>query len=174
MTDARVDHAGISMKRRETMASVTAEEKKWWLNRAFAMQKEVDALQESARQSYELATRITAQYDKATGGGRSASQATGKMDKYIDASWLLRAKARELERVKSEIMLAIQTVSAADQRAVLICRHVNLSTWKEAAEKLGYSERQIYRIYAESIKNIRISRNKIQKAREKKMSVNGS
>lgn len=146
--------------------TVSTEEKKQWLYRAWNMRRELEALEDAKAMQFERATSITPKYNGQSGSG---SKNPHKMDGYSTISILAEAKRKEFEQIRNETTRVIQSMKDQNERAVLIQRYVNFRSWEDIAKCVHYSERKTFNIHREGLKNIRITRRMIDKMEEEKM-----
>lgn len=74
--------------------------------------------------------------------------------KLMDLSLQMDEKIDELVDTRNTLMAKIFELESSDERNVLINRYFNRHTWKEVAEKLGYSVRKIHNLHGEALKNL--------------------
>lgn len=64
-------------------------------------------------------------------------------------------RLREINAIKAEIQAAIETISDANQRAVLSLRYIGLMEWHEIAETMHFSD-YVYVIHRKALRNLNL------------------
>lgn len=66
---------------------------------------------------------------------------------------------RRYQRIKKckEITDRIERLEDEDEKDVLMYRYIKLLRWIDIQEKMGITERQMYRIHSEALKNFKLS-----------------
>lgn len=82
------------------------------------------------------------------------------IEEQYQAAVVERKKAEEeLPDAYKEVLSIIETLEDKKERKVLILIYVRGKKWKEAAEDMSYSERQIKRIHGNAVDHLKMSRN---------------
>lgn len=128
---------------------------KEWLSRAFHIEKYIRELKMAYQNAYANAVYTSPVFmEKVQTGQNNSSEA-----KFLKCSSLLEKIDTLLDeqyQVIEEIASAINSMENDNHRAILAARFLNYKTFELIAEESGYSERQVYRLYAEALNKIEI------------------
>lgn len=112
---------------------------KEWLERAWKIDNEIDALSDELVSAKERVLSVTAQ----CAGVKVQTSKTNRSDeavlKYIEYKNRLSKRLDELYAVKSEIADVISKVGDATLRTLLELRYLRYFTWEQIAEKMDMS-----------------------------------
>ena len=126
-----------------------------WLNRAYKIDREIDALIEERQKSFDKACGIS-------GGNIGAERVqTSKRNMtadwsiaYIEYTQRIESRMAELWEVKGEVFDAINQVEDNRLRQLLLCRYIKFMKWEEIAEKMIYEVRNIYKLRRKALKAV--------------------
>lgn len=113
---------------------------KQWLGRARSIDRELHALREARRKTFELLTQITQSY---TGDGAQSTPDPHKLDRLVELDSLIAQRETELIQTRLEVTQAIICVPSGNQRAVLLSYYVAGKTIEEIAVEIGCSARNV-------------------------------
>jgi DNA-directed RNA polymerase specialized sigma24 family protein len=139
------------MTQEERKAKVT------WLNRAFHAEKNARAWMAKLERDRSLAERISrnASESSQTGAGGAGSNSTEDyLIRLAGTQERLQEALHELVDVREEISAAIRTVTDPDAQAVLVRHYLAYEKFEAIAERMGYSERTVYRIYRTALEKV--------------------
>lgn len=121
---------------------------KEWLSRARTIDRELTAL-------YEAREMMIAQMTKATQGFTAdpvqSSKDPHKFDRLGELAFDIDQRTRELDRVKAEILRAINRVPDSLCRIVLIERYLNMKSFERVAVDNYISIRNVWRIHGRAL-----------------------
>jgi hypothetical protein len=121
---------------------------KEWLSRARTIDRELTAL-------YEAREMMIAQMTKATQGFTAdpvqSSKDPHKFDRLGELAYDIDQRTRELDRVKAEILRAINRVPDGLCRIVLIERYLNMKSFERVAVDNYISIRNVWRIHGRAL-----------------------
>ena len=78
------------------------------------------------------------------------------IDKILEVEKKIEEAEKELNKVKSEILAAIEKIPNEDYQNLLIMRYLNECTWDEICDKLYISKASVYRWHYDALKCIKI------------------
>lgn len=114
-------------------------------------------LAELCRSLWEQATKITAQYSVAPGGGSGGGN-DGMLTAMTNARVKAEAKYIETLRREEELSEFLDSVEGSTNRIILRMRYLELRTWPEVADRMrrlgsryDYDERHIYRLHGQAL-----------------------
>lgn len=113
---------------------------KQWLGRARTIGRELAALRETRKTTFEQLTRITQNY---TGDGAQSTKDPHKLDLLAEINSLIDQHETELLQTQLEVSEAIVHVPSGNQRAVLFSYYVAGKTLEEIAVEIGCSARNV-------------------------------
>ena len=129
-----------------------------WFERSINLDKEINELLKEQQNLYE----------KVTGGGSGiggekvqTSKKNVTEDNFIklaEYSEMIDKRIDELYGIKEEIFEAINTLENTTMRVILIARYIDCKKWKDIAEELYYSERQLYKLHSKALSKIDVSK----------------
>lgn len=111
---------------------------KQWLGRARFIDRELQALRDARRKTFEGLTNITQNY---CSDGAQTTPNPHKLDRLIELNDMIDRKETELTVARLEIMTAIMKVPSGNQRAVLMAYFINGKTLENIGVENGYSAR---------------------------------
>lgn len=132
-----------------------------WLYRAWNLKTEIAQLREELRAEEEKITRIVAATDKPM---VSSTKDPHRYDALADLSRQIENNIYKRLRMLTDIQDAIETVEDVRCRMLLRKRFIECKDWKRISAEMGYSDRQMKRLYGKAVKEI-------TPAVEKKMSL---
>ena len=115
-----------------------------WLNRGWALDREITALESAKRRAYDRCVSGVASVSGAPGGGGASD---GGMSRYADF-------AAQGKRYLQEIADVIAQVPDSSLRALLVRRYMNFEKWEVIAVCLNYSRRQVTRRHGQALKEV--------------------
>lgn len=128
-----------------------------WLNRAFHAEKNARAWMAKLERDRSLAERISrnASESPQTGAGGTGSNSTEDyLIRLAGTQERLQEALKALADVREEITRAIRTVTDPDAQAVLVRHYLAYEKFEVIAERMGYSERTVYRIYRTALEKV--------------------
>lgn len=123
-----------------------------WLNRGWALDREITALESAKRRAYDRCVSGVASVSGAPGGGGGASD--GSLSRYADFAAQVDAQIDKLVGIKQEIADVIAQVPDSSLRALLVRRYMNFEKWEVIAVCLNYSRRQVTRRHGQALKEV--------------------
>ena len=113
-----------------------------WLNRGWALDREITALESAKRRAYDRCVSGVASVSGAPGGGLSryadfAAQVDAQIDKLID--------------IKQEIAAVIVEVPDTTLRTLLTKRYLNFEKWEKIAVDLDRTLRWVMRLHGRAL-----------------------
>lgn len=121
---------------------------KEWLMRGRGIEREIKALEQSQRETYERLTRATTSLDKIS---VRATKDPHLFDAYAALSDKIQARTAALIGVRVEIIQAVERLEDANQRTLLIERYVNGKTFEEIAADMHYTWRHVHRVHGAAL-----------------------
>ena len=121
-----------------------------WLNRGWALDREITALESAKRRAYDRCVSGVASVSGAPGGGAS----DGGLSRYADFAAQVDAQIDKLVGIKQEIAAVIAQVPDSSLRALLVRRYMNFEKWEVIAVCLNYSRRQVTRRHGQALKEV--------------------
>lgn len=122
-----------------------------WLNRGWALDREITALESAKRRAYDRCVSGVASVSGAPGGGGASD---GGLSRYADFAAQVDAQIDKLVGIKQEIADVIAQVSDSSLRALLVRRYMNFEKWEVIAVYLNYSRRQVTRRHGQALKEV--------------------
>ncbi len=127
-----------------------------WLNRAFHVEKDVNALSSLLKRDKERAEDISANYEK-NDKGKSNSRTNG-----IEEALLMLAETEEkynktlaeYTHCRREIETAIESLHESDIKSIFKYRYVECKTMKEIAKEMHYDLSTVKRKHRKGIEKI--------------------
>ena len=124
---------------------------KEWLNRAYKIDGEIDALLSAKSAAYERLTSITAQQ---SGTAITSTKDPHKMESYVAYDSQIQERVNNLMAVKAEITATIAKLSDVRYRTLLTRRYIQYMPWEQIAVKMNYSYMHVCRLHGEALKAI--------------------
>ena len=118
-----------------------------WLNRGWALDREITALESAKRRAYDRCVSGVASVSGAPGG-------CGGLSRYADFAAQVDAQIDKLIDIKQEIADVIAQVPDSSLRALLVRRYMNFEKWEVIAVCLNYSRRQVTRRHGQALKEV--------------------
>ena len=116
-----------------------------WLNRGWALDREITALESAKRRAYDRCVSGVASVSGAPGGGGASD---GGLSRYADFA----AQIDKLVGIKQEIAAVIAQVPDTTLRTLLTKRYLNFEKWEKIAVYLNYSWRQVMRLHGQALR----------------------
>lgn len=128
---------------------------KEFLRKAREVDRYVDeAMERVERLRAKLETGRISQLTGMPRGGSSDWTVTA--DRLIELEQKVNARTRELVRWKLAAIDAINAVEEMRLREVLELYYVDGFTWEQVAERMGYEQRQVYRLHGMALLRIKV------------------
>lgn len=122
-----------------------------WLGRARGINREIEALLNTKKETRDQLLRITQNY---SADGAQSTKDPHKYDRLAELDSLIDQKVDELLVMKAEITNAISSVQDGRQRTVLLSYYVRCKTQEGIAVEEKYSYRTVKRLLREGISEI--------------------
>lgn len=126
---------------------MTAYDVKHKMRQAYKLRKEIRAKQEAMQELRSVAEKVTASFSPAPAGGSNGSS---RIENYairiVEMQGDLAEASDHLLDMLQEVMALIELAEDPIQRAALTQYHINGCTAEEAADRIGYSQTQFWRI----------------------------
>lgn len=132
---------------------MTTREVKQWLWRARGIDKEIASLQKYREKEYERLTSITAQLSGMT---VSSTKDPHKYDSLSELNDAIDRSIKELEKIKSEILDAINRLEDQRYRSILRSYYVYGMNLEKIAVEMNYSFPHIKRLRREAIESLKM------------------
>lgn len=134
---------------------MTNEEKRKveWLNRLKDAENEV-ARRRRQLNAYE---RITPTY---SGMGSGGTNSTSKTEQYTLAKRYMEESERQMEKIRREVLKAINSIQNRTNRDVLMLRYVDHMQWEYIEPIIGFSQRHTKRIHISALQELRLPEEK--------------
>lgn len=130
---------------------------KEWLNRGWKITAEIKELEQEREKAFAQATGTTVSTEgERVQGGPLGNASEEKMVRYSEYSQKLDEAIERLDKVKAEILEAIETLEKSTYRTVLIKRYLRFQKWEQIALDMNYSYMQITRIHGKALKALRL------------------
>ena len=138
---------------------------KEFLRMARSVDRRIDRAKERVKR---LQARLEAgQLNQLTGMPRGgASDWTETADKLIELEQIVNARVREMCKVKQLAMEAIEAVKEMRYREVLELYYLDGYTWKQVAEQMHYTERNVTMLHGKALQRIKVPK-EIMEAEER-------
>lgn len=124
-----------------------------WLNRAFHAEKNARAWMAKLERDRSLAERLTRSGSGASGAPQGNSTEDCLVRLAVTEEGVQEA-LRALVDVREEISAAIRTVTDPDAQTILVRHYLAYEKFEVIAERMGYSERTVYRIYRAALEKV--------------------
>ena len=134
---------------------MTTAEVKEWLTQVRAIDKEVTALLNARDITLAQCTSITARPKEIDVLGSTDPRGDDPWIKYAELEADINEKIDTLCDTKREILAAIQRVNDGALRTLLVERYINVKTWEQVAEDMGYAWAQIHRLHGQALNVIK-------------------
>lgn len=119
-----------------------------WLGRARGINREIEALLNTKKETRDQLLRITQTY---SADGAQSTKDPHKYDRLAELESLIDQKVDELLVMKAEITNAISSVEDGRQRTVLLSYYVRCKTQEEIAVEMHIGYRQVKRYHRAGI-----------------------
>lgn len=124
---------------------------KEWLNRGWALDREITALESAKRRAYDRCVSGVASVSGAPGGGGASD---GGMSRYADFAAQVDAQIDKLVGIKQEIADVIAQVPDTTLRTLLTKRYLNFEKWEKIAVDLNYSWRWTMKMHRQALQAV--------------------
>lgn len=135
---------------------MTTENVKLWLNRAFTINKKVQALDTLVNQCRERSDGLSAKCER-NDRGKSDTRINGTENTFIklaDIEEKYNQQKKELENIVSEISETVSLLNDSELETVLIHRYLLFHTIEQTAELMHYSPETIRRRQRKAIERL--------------------
>ena len=119
-----------------------------WLNRGWALDREITALESAKRRAYDRCVSGVASVSGAPGGGGASD---GGLSRYADFAAQLDAQIDKLIDIKQEIAAVITEVPDTTLRTLLTKRYLNFEKWEKIAVDLDRTLRWVMRLHGRAL-----------------------
>jgi DNA-directed RNA polymerase specialized sigma subunit len=131
---------------------------KEWLNRAWRIDKMVNAKFEQLQSLRDLATKATSTIsDVPPSGTRNVHRMEDIIAKLIDMENEVKTEIEVLVDIKADIKTAINAVENEDYRTLLELRYLCFKPWEEIATALRYSNDHIFYLHRKALSKINLT-----------------
>lgn len=113
---------------------MTNEEVKRWLMRGWNIRRRIGSLEATKENAWDAATRTNA----SAGSARGGTGVSRKPERFIETSSAVDEAYKRLDSVLAEITRVIDHVEDNTLATLLQERYVNMRTWEEVADRVGY------------------------------------
>lgn len=118
---------------------------KQWMQRAWEIDKNINALKQEVENEKTRIMRVTAQYNDIKVQTAKQNSKENAIIKYINYNEKLEQQINELYTVKQEIFDAISKLENASYRTLLTLRYLQFMTWERIAQNMELKDvRWIY------------------------------
>ena len=124
---------------------------KEWLNRGWALDREITALESAKRRAYDRCVSGVASVSGAPGGGGASD---GGLSRYADFAAQVDAQIDKLIDIKQEIAAVIAEVPDTTLRTLLTKRYLNFEKWEKIAVDLNYSWRWTMKMHKQALQAV--------------------
>lgn len=131
------------------------EETKKWLNRAYAIGKEIKVLETELKKANLAATSLAAQKIGERVQTSKVNNADCAILKCVEYSEQITKKLGELYATKIEISEAISRVDDRKFRILLRMRYLEYASWGEIANEMDYSTRNIHYTHDKALEEVK-------------------
>ncbi len=119
-----------------------------WLNRGWALDREITALESAKRRAYDRCVSGVASVSGAPGGGGASD---GGLSRYADFAAQVDAQIDKLIDIKQEIAAVITEVPDTTLRTLLTKRYLNFEKWEKIAVDLDRTLRWVMRLHGRAL-----------------------
>lgn len=134
---------------------------KEFLNRAYRMREFIAIREEQLAQLRAATERITPQSYERFNFSPHDNMRERTLCKIIDMEAEITFDIGKMIDSMKQIRAAIAGVEDINYRLLLEMRYLNFKTWEDIADEMNYSERHVYRIHEEAVKQVKISGRKV-------------
>lgn len=138
---------------------MTCQEKKAYLLQYRSSLLEERRLADELAQWRARAENSTARYSAEAGGGGDGRSLEHAAEHILQVVEELERQRTELAQLRLEIGAAINTVSDARLRELLMLRYIDGRTWEQVAETMGLSYQWVCRLHSIAMGKLRVDRN---------------
>ena len=122
-----------------------------WLNRGWALDREITALESAKRRAYDRCVSGVASVSGAPGGGGASD---GGLSRYADFAAQVDVQIDKLIDIKQEIAAVIAEVPDTTLRTLLTKRYLNFEKWEKIAVDLNYSWRWTMKMHRQALQAV--------------------
>ncbi len=140
--------------KKENLGNIS--EIKEFLNQAYRMREFIAAREEQLALLRAAAERITPQSYEYFSKSNSGSSRERTLCKIADLEIEITCDIGAMIEAMRQIRAAVAAVDDKTCRLLLEMRYLNFRTWEDISDQLNYSERHIYRIHNEALRQIKI------------------
>lgn len=137
---------------------MTEKEVKEWLNRAYRIDEEIEREKKEYIRLDDVKNSVGGSNLDKPNVQTSAPKSANFEDRVIrldEIQQSIKERIVEKEEIKEEIRKTINKLDDVLERNILILRHCYFLEWVDIALEMNYSRAQCFRIYNQSIKNIK-------------------
>lgn len=135
--------------------NMNIQEKKRMLERYRQIEKYIESLLEQRISLYSVSSsRITGMPHSTKSVDRLADaicEADIREKQFFDEQYSIAENERE------RIFLAVNNLSVVEEKQILVMRYITGMKWNDIAKKIGYEERQVFRIHNRALQHIELS-----------------
>ena len=124
---------------------------KEWLNRGWALDREITALESAKRRAYDRCVSGVASMSDAPGGGGASD---GGLSRYADFATRVDVQINKLIDIKQEIATVIAEVPDMTLRTLLTKRYLNFEKWEKIAVDMNYSWRWTMKMHIHALQAV--------------------
>lgn len=115
-----------------------------WLNRAWMLEMEINALLDMKAETHDRVTSITATVSDVRVSGTTDVH---KFDRLVDLEHKIDEHIDRQLAVKQEILNLIQRIDERRYRTLLLDRYIRFMTWERIAVEMNYGYRHIHKLH---------------------------
>ena len=124
------------------------EDVKRWLNRGWAIDREINALEKLKEETFQNLTKSTQSFESTPVSG---SKDPHKLDRYAVLASTLDERVDELVSIKEEILRAVSVLDDCRLRTILICRYTRFMRWEQISSEIHYSTRRVMELHEKAL-----------------------
>ena len=122
------------------------------LREARSIKVAIEGKAERLQQLRSLAESVTTQFSSTPGGGGDPQHMAKTIETIVDFSREIATDAALLVERQRKIQQAINKMDNHNCRTVLELYYLNGWRWDEVARKMNFSERHVYRLHSEALR----------------------
>ena len=124
-----------------------------YLKRAYRINEKIESNLRQLEDLEAKATKVTVSFgEKVQSGEKNSTEQL--YIKLIEAKEKLNAETDRYFDTKEEIKKTIDKVTDPDENLLLTLRYIEFMRWEVIAEKMHFSQTQVFRIHREALKSI--------------------
>lgn len=131
---------------------MTVKTVKEWLNKGRNLDTELKQLREERKIALDLACSCTAACGNEKVQSSTKNTSDGKFAVYTEYSAMIDKKEFDLLAYKSRMHNLINQLDNPTYRELLSLRYINCKTWKQIAEDMHYTTRNVLKIHGGALK----------------------